>query len=872
MLSNFFTAVLDMSLSASIVILIVLLTRLLLWKVPKAVSYGLWLVVLVRLLCPFEIQSPISIMPEIDPVSSYYEPELSEDLLLSPSDAVGTLDTLPEGAPSDQQIPVVYEDANIKVDSVSVTTTDHWILVGTYVWALGFGAMAMYSAVSILILKRKVREAVLLEKGVYETDSVNTPFVMGLFLPKIYLPVGLYEEERRLILAHERQHIRRMDPLWKALGFLALSIHWFNPLVWLAFLLGCRDMEMSCDEAVIKNLGECTRADYAASLLKISKGKRIIAGAPLAFGEGDTKGRIRNLAKWKKPVLWISIAAVVLCAVLGVCLLTDPMDATAPCGISYYFGYLDVIEDDSLTLTCEDGRKLVFERHSGLSLPDDVKTGAYVMLRGSWNSERQCYVTANVQTITGPVHADLEDAIENAVLLIGGDPKEEGEYACASFIAISREPEGRLPGDTSEGVITLYGMALHQFYANQNGTLVETGGSHIPVAITFHINSMGGYCLAEYWMPRDGSYYDDDIRAKFPGGKIPDTQEFIVSQKNACEEKAMRHFGITESGETETTVPPTTEAAPGFDLSLVPEDGSLPFEELPETYSREDAIADGVAVMEYENAYANAEVWEAFARSVEEGKPARVRIMDCRLGLVQYMEDILFDGTSFMVRTTVYDTEGHLAEIKESYYKYLLAYQNELKDETGWVYERYTRYGLCNAQPPKEPNWYQWHDGSGKSIIVFQYITQYSSNPELPETLVSAQLMHEDAVYGTITDPETLESLRAMLAGAQVEPKQSSSFEILKLYLRLEFSDGTQMEIPMSPESDLILFNGNVYDYGPGDVIRNGQAMRYNAILDLVRHFGLEDWPEAFDQWCMDHGIEPPRHSLKVIVGEEPHP
>ena len=127
--------------------------------------------------------------------------------------------------------------------------------------------------------------------------------------------------------------------------------------------------------------------------------------------------------------------------------------------------------------------------------------------------------------------------------------------------------------------------------------------------------------------------------------------------------------------------------------------------------------------------------------------------------------------------------------------KYLLLYQNELKDETGWVYERYTRYGLCNAQPPKEPNWYQWHDGSGKSIIVFQYITQYSSSPELPETLVSAQLMHEDAVYGTITAPEKLESLRTMLTGAQVEPKQSSSFEILKLYLRLEFSDGTQMEM-----------------------------------------------------------------------------
>lgn len=872
MVSNFFTSVLDMSVSASVVILVVLLARLLLRKVPKIVSYGLWLVVLVRLLCPFELQSPVSIMPEIAPVSSYYEPELSEDFFIDPSEAVGAVDPIPEGSPGVQQVPVVYEGANIKVDYVSVRTADPWVLAGTWIWLLGFCAMAVYSAASILLLKRKVREAVLLEKGVYETDGIGSPFVMGLFIPKIYLPVGLTQQERNLILAHERQHIRRMDPVWKALGFLALSIHWFNPLVWVAFILGCRDMEMSCDEAVLKKLGPMARGDYAAALLKITVGKRMIAGSPLAFGEGDPKGRIRNLAKWKKPVLWISILAVALCAVLAVCLLTDPMQESTPGGSSYYFGYLDAVEGDTLTLTCEDGRELVFERYSGFSMPDDVKPGAYVMLRGSWNSEKQCYVTANVRTITGPVHTDLEDAIENAVLLIGGDPKEEGEYACASFIAIAREPEGRLPGDTSDGVITLYGMALHQTYANQNGTLVETGGSHIPVAITFHINSMGGYCLAEYWMPRDGSYYDDDVRGKFPDGMIPNTQEYIVFQQKACEEKAMRHFGITESGEEESTVPPTTEATSGFDLSLVPEDGSLPFEELPETYSREDAIADGVAVMEYENAYANAEVWEAFARSVEEGNPARVRIMDCRLGFVQYMEDILFDGTSFMVRTTVYDTEGHLAEIKESYYNYLLVYRVEKQDEKGWVYERYVRYGLCNAQPPKEPNWYQWHDGSGKSIIVFQYITQYSSNPELPETLVSAQLMHEDAVYGTITDPEKLESLRTMLAGAQVVRTATQYFVRLKLYMRLEFSDGTQMEIPMTPTEDWIIIDGNVYDYGPGDVIRNGQATQYNAILDLVRHFGLEDWPEAFTQWCIDHGIEPPRHSLKVIVGEEPHP
>ena len=313
MMDKLFASILDMTLTGSLVILVVLLARLLLRRSPRVISYGLWLVVLLRLLCPVQIQSPVSVLPEISPVAQNYalgDADVSfADASAAAMQAAGNLvagDTvvqqLPVRQPTAQQPPAENPLEAPAVQQipgyVAASAKDIWILFGSYLWAAGFVVMVTYSVVSIVLLKRRLRESVRLEKGVYLAEKIDTPFVMGLLIPKIYLPVGLEGNEKEMILAHEKHHIRRLDPVWKALGFLALSIHWFNPLVWIAFICACRDMEMSCDEAVLKRLGESVRAEYAASLLKITTGRRIIAGSPLAFGEGNPKGRIRNLAKW----------------------------------------------------------------------------------------------------------------------------------------------------------------------------------------------------------------------------------------------------------------------------------------------------------------------------------------------------------------------------------------------------------------------------------------------------------------------------------------------------------------------------------------------------------------------------------------------
>ncbi|MHA5218766.1 M56 family metallopeptidase [Dysosmobacter sp. Phy] len=200
--------------------------------------------------------------------------------------------------------------------------------IATIVWLTGAAAMVLYGAVSLVRLRQRLVGAVPLERGVYLADHIDTPFVLGLFRPKIYLPSALPEGERGYILLHERNHIRRLDHAVKLLAFLALCIHWFNPLVWLMFVLLGRDMEMSCDEAVMRKLGEAVRADYSASLLRLATGRKIIAGAPLAFGEGDTRDRVVNVLKWKRPRLWAVLAGAVVCAaVIAACAVNPGEDS-----------------------------------------------------------------------------------------------------------------------------------------------------------------------------------------------------------------------------------------------------------------------------------------------------------------------------------------------------------------------------------------------------------------------------------------------------------------------------------------------------------------------------------------------------------------
>ena len=320
-----FPIVCNMSLTASVVILAVLAVRLLLRRAPKVFAYALWAVVLFRLLCPVSVTSAVSLMgalgapaQERTQRTSAVEYVPADIMIRGTAPAVTQLPQTPllaetGGAVSDAP-------ADTAPAAVPVMSFNEPVFILTLIWLAGMVLLLAYSLVSLLRLRRRLVGTVRLRDNIYLADHIPSPFVMGLFRPKIYLPSTLTETERGYILRHEQYHLRRRDHLVKFLSFLALCIHWFNPLVWAAFVLSGKDMEMSCDEAVVRELGEDIRADYSASLLSLATGRRIVAGMPLAFGEGDTGSRIRNLLNWKRPRPWVmAVCAVVCVGLIALC-------------------------------------------------------------------------------------------------------------------------------------------------------------------------------------------------------------------------------------------------------------------------------------------------------------------------------------------------------------------------------------------------------------------------------------------------------------------------------------------------------------------------------------------------------------------------
>lgn len=315
MQDHIFLQILNMSFTGSIVILLVLLARLLLAKAPRRFSYALWAAVLFRLVCPFSMESVFSLLPvnaNPIPMDIGYQ-------------AVPKIET---GIPAvNHAVNAILPPAAI---SGSVNELQIWTFVGYHLWLIGLSALLLYSLIGLFRFSRTLKGAVSLGGNLYGAKNIRTPFVLGIFRPRIYLPSELSEHERPYLVLHEQTHIKRGDHLFKIVGFLVLCVHWFNPLVWLAFFLFGRDMEMSCDEAVIKRLGNEVKKDYSASLLSLATGRRLVGGTPLAFGEGDTKSRIRHVLRYKKPAFWVTAVAValVLAAVVGL-LVNPPKSAFA---------------------------------------------------------------------------------------------------------------------------------------------------------------------------------------------------------------------------------------------------------------------------------------------------------------------------------------------------------------------------------------------------------------------------------------------------------------------------------------------------------------------------------------------------------------
>ena len=310
-MDDVFLKLVNLSISASWLILAVLVLRVVLKKAPKWVMPLLWGVVALRLVCLFSIESALSLIPSAETIPSEIVTETREPVLYEQATLdIVTNPTLPSAA----EVPVGVSRQQAQVD----------FNIYSVLWLAGMAALLVHALVSAGKLKRKLATAILLRDNIYESEFVDSPFVFGVVKPNIYLPMHMDEGTAAYVIAHERAHLARRDHWWKVLGYLVLALHWFNPLVWVAYILFCRDIELACDEKVVRGLDGAARADYSQALLSCAAPKRAVAACPLAFGEGNIKTRVKSALHYKKPAFWVAAAAVLAVVIVAVCFLTNP--------------------------------------------------------------------------------------------------------------------------------------------------------------------------------------------------------------------------------------------------------------------------------------------------------------------------------------------------------------------------------------------------------------------------------------------------------------------------------------------------------------------------------------------------------------------
>jgi len=451
-MSEVFLKLVNMSISASWLVLAVLLLRLVLKKAPKWISVLLWGLVAIRLICPFTPESTLSLIPSGETIS----PEIMLERTPEIDTGIGSLNSV---------INPVITEAFQPEELTSMNPLQLWIPLAAIGWLLGVAGMLLYTAVSYLLLRRKLRTAVWLRDNIYLSETVASPFVLGVIKPKIYLPFQMDEKNMTHVIAHEEAHIRRKDHWWKPIGFLLLSLHWFNPLMWLGYILLCRDIELACDEKVIRDMDGEAKADYTQALVACSINRRSIAACPLAFGEVGVKDRVKSVLHYKKPAFWIILGAIVVCVAVAVCFLTNPA----------------ISVDETLSVFID------------------------------------CQIAEHFQT-----------------------EETAGRASCVNWKVLGAERNGK--------ETTVYMWVLYEEYSLKDGALYCETGSHIPTAITAkRVN--GGWQLVEYWEPRDGGYYESDIKEKFPPhswwGAL-DSQRYVKKQENENRKSAWDYF-VSES-------------------------------------------------------------------------------------------------------------------------------------------------------------------------------------------------------------------------------------------------------------------------------------------------------------------------------------
>ena len=350
-MSGIFLKLLNLSISASWLVLVVLALRLVLKRAPKWVNVLLWGMVALRLMLPFSIESALSLIPSAETLS----PEV---VRFNPAP------TITSGVEFiDNAVNPSLSESFAAAPLASVNPLYVWTYLAGWVWLIGLGVMLLYALVSYLRLRRRVSVSLCVQENIYLCDAISSPFILGVVKPRIYLPSGLDEVQRQNVLSHERAHLARHDHWWKPLGFALLAAYWFNPVLWLAYTLLCRDIELACDERVIRTMDESAVKTYSTVLLACSMPRKAVITCPLAFGEVGVKERVRNALHYKKPAFWVVAASVAVCVVVAVCFLTNPPTDTDAAGLVGFHReqvtYADVTDENgaqpsNVQLTAEE--------------------------------------------------------------------------------------------------------------------------------------------------------------------------------------------------------------------------------------------------------------------------------------------------------------------------------------------------------------------------------------------------------------------------------------------------------------------------------------------------------------------------------------
>lgn len=526
-METIFIKLLNMSITAGWLILAVVLLRAVLKRAPKSILCVLWALVGIRLICPFSIESMFSAVPSAETVP--------QSILYSRTPAI------------DSGIEAINESINPILSqslapdmAMSVNPAQVIAFAASAVWIAGMAAIVLYTLISYLRLRGRVATAVRLKDNIWQSEAVTSPFVLGVFKPRIYLPFNMDEESMRHVIAHETAHIKRRDHWIKPAGFLLLTIYWFNPLIWLAYSLMCRDIELACDEQVIKALDEDEKRAYSTALLACSVNRRAIAACPLAFGEVGVKQRIKNVLNYKKPAFWIIAAAIASCLAVAVLFMTDPKPKKI------------------MLSSLSENECVEFIKARGVDIPEGFDNGDLgEFVKGMIISVEEDPYNNKYSAVSFTVIHDFAKEIQRAVNEYHGiESYDTGDlFSAVSAAIIEANSEGVERGGIPTSAysilkivhngdkLTVYAAAMYNEYIYEDGALTLARGSHMPVAITFH-NDKGELTPVEYWVPQDGSEYSPSIRKKFPSD-IYDAamklHDYADLHERGCYEQALEH-------------------------------------------------------------------------------------------------------------------------------------------------------------------------------------------------------------------------------------------------------------------------------------------------------------------------------------------